>query len=95
MLISFHYLCPGGYTETYFNSLISPYLLLDIGSIVVLWLNANFRTGFRKQKFGEKPGTFEEISTRRNKFSTAYMSFHSYINKNHKGVFEDFRGQNV
>ena len=33
--------------------------------------------------------------TRRNKFSTAYMSFNSYINKNHKGVFEDFRGQNV
>ena len=34
--------------------------------------------------------------TRRNKFSTAYMSFNSYINnKNHKGVFEDFQGQNV
>ena len=33
--------------------------------------------------------------TRRNKFSTAYMSFNSYINKNHKGLFEDFRGQNV
>ena len=26
---------------------------------VVLWLNANFRTGFRKQKFGEKPGMFD------------------------------------
>ena len=28
--------------------------------------------------------------TQRNKFSNAYMSFNSYINKNHKGVFEDF-----
>ena len=27
--------------------------------VVVLWLNANFGTGFRKQKFGEKPGTFD------------------------------------
>ena len=26
---------------------------------LVLWLNANFGTGFRKQKFGEKPGTFD------------------------------------
>ena len=25
---------------------------------VVLWLNANFRTGFRKWKFGEKLGMF-------------------------------------
>ena len=33
--------------------------------------------------------------TWRNRFSTAYMSFNTYINKNHKGLFEDFRGQNV
>ena len=26
---------------------------------VVLWLNANFKTGFRKRKFGEKPGIFD------------------------------------
>ena len=26
---------------------------------IVLWLNANFGTGFRKQKFGEKPGRFD------------------------------------
>ena len=27
--------------------------------IIVLWLNANFKTGFRKRKFGEKPGIFD------------------------------------
>ena len=32
---------------------------------------------------------------RRNKFLTVYMSFNLYISKNHKGLFEDFRGQNV
>ena len=53
---------------------------------LVLWLNANFRTGLRVRLI---------YKTRRNKFSTAYMSFNSYINKNHKGLFEDFRGQNV
>ena len=26
---------------------------------LVLWLNANFKTGFRKRKFGEKPGIFD------------------------------------
>ena len=26
---------------------------------LVLWLNAIFRTSFRKQKFGEKPGMFD------------------------------------
>ena len=61
---------------------------------IVLWLNANFKTGFRKRKFGEKTGTFD-YKTRRNKFSATYMSFNSYINKNHKGLFEDFREQNV
>ena len=28
-------------------------------SLLVLWLNAKFRTGFRKQKFGKKPGRFD------------------------------------
>ena len=31
----------------------------EIPHVLVLWLNANFGTGFRKQKFGEKPGTFD------------------------------------
>ena len=26
---------------------------------LVLWLNANFGSGFQMQKFGEKPGTFD------------------------------------
>ena len=30
-----------------------------IHSKIVLWLNANFKTGFRKRKFGEKPGIFD------------------------------------
>ena len=30
--------------------------------------------------------------TRRNKFSTAYMSFNPYINKNHKRILEEFQG---
>ena len=33
---------------------------LDIEVVkLVLWLNANFKTGFRKRKFGEKPGIFD------------------------------------
>ena len=26
---------------------------------ILLWLNANLRTGFQKRKFGVKPGTFD------------------------------------
>ena len=29
--------------------------------MVGLWLNANFRTGYQKQKFSEKPGAFDFI----------------------------------
>ena len=32
---------------------------------LVLWLNANFRTGFRKRKFGEKPGTFDLLNAKK------------------------------
>ena len=35
---------------------------------VVLWLNANFRTGYRKWKFGKKPGTFDIVKAKTSVF---------------------------
>ena len=32
---------------------------------LVLWLNANFRTSFRKRKFGEKPDTFDLLNAKK------------------------------
>ena len=58
----------------------------------MLWLSANFRTGFQKEKFGEKPGAFDLLNA---KFSSVSMNYNSHINMNHNGLFEVFRGQNV
>ena len=40
-------------------------ILNENGGSLVLWLNANFRTGFRKRKFGEKPGTFDLLNAKK------------------------------
>ena len=40
-----------------------PLILPDVE--IVLWLNANFRTGFQKQKFGEKLRTFDLLNAKK------------------------------
>ena len=32
--------------------------------ISVLWLNANFKTGYRKRNFSEKPGAFDLVKVK-------------------------------
>ena len=55
ILLGFYYIDKKYYYLLNYLIIYGKYYIFQL----VLWLNANFKTGFRKQKFGEKPGVFD------------------------------------